>query len=141
MCFEQQPANSQLRLFTEDKEIPVIGNTPAQPAVPAIPLDATRPRMLNETAAELVQHLDHPNGWWRDTAQRLLILKQDRSVVAALQRLAGTAKSLEGRFHALWTLEGLRALDASFVREQMQGRQSPDAGPGNSGQRDALQGR
>lgn len=99
--------------------IPAIANTPAQPAVPAIPLDATRPRMLNETAAELVQHLDHPNGWWRDTAQRLLILKQDRSVVAALQRLAGTAKSLEGRFHALWTLEGLRALDASFVREQM----------------------
>src|SRR4029453_18464580 len=33
--------------------------------------------------------------------------------------LAGTAKSLEGRFHALWTLEGLRALDASFVREQL----------------------
>jgi mono/diheme cytochrome c family protein len=99
--------------------IPAIGNSPAQPAVAGIPLDTTRPRMLNETAAQLVRHLDHPNGWWRDTAQRLLILKQDRSVVPALQRLAAAASTPEGRFHALWTLEGLRALDASFAREQM----------------------
>ena len=52
-----------------------------------IPRDRTRPRMLNETAAQLVGHLGHPNGWWRDTAQQLLILKQDRSVVPALQRM------------------------------------------------------
>ena len=105
--------------FDGTAAIPSIGSNPAQPAVPAIPLDATRPRMLNESAAELVRHLDHPNGWWRDTAQRLLVLKQDRSVVSALQRLAASASTPEGRFHALWTLEGLRALDASFVREQM----------------------
>ena len=75
--------------------------------------------MLDETASQLVRHLEHPNGWWRDTAQRLLVLKQDRSVVPALQKLAATASSIEARFHALWTLEGLRALDASLVREQM----------------------
>ena len=40
--------------------------------------DRTKPRMLQETAAELVQHLSHPNGWWRDTAQQLLVLKQDQ---------------------------------------------------------------
>src|SRR4026209_397377 len=51
--------------------------------------------------------------------RRRLGLKQDRSVVPALQRLAASASTPEGRFHALWTLEGLRALDASFVREQM----------------------
>ena len=75
--------------------------------------------MLDETASQLVRHLEHPNGWWRDTAQRLLVLKQDRSVVPALQKLAATASSIDARFHALWTLEGLRALDASLVREQM----------------------
>ena len=47
--------------------------------------DRTQPRMLNETPAQLVAHLSHPNGWWRDTAQQLLVLKQDRSVVPALQ--------------------------------------------------------
>ena len=44
--------------------------------------DRTRPRMLDETPAQLVAHLSHPNGWWRDTAQQLLVLKQDRSVRA-----------------------------------------------------------
>ena len=77
--------------------------------------------MLNETPAQLVAHLSHPNGWWRDTAQQLLVLEQDKSVVPALQKLAATrgANNQLARIHALWTLEGLGALDASFVREQM----------------------
>ena len=37
----------------------------------------------------------------------------------ALQQLARTSDSLVGRFHAMWTLEGLGALDAALVREQM----------------------
>jgi mono/diheme cytochrome c family protein/glucose/arabinose dehydrogenase len=78
--------------------------------------DRTRPRMLNESPAQLVAHLSHPNGWWRDTAQRLLVLKQDKAVVPALQRLTRTSKSLMARFHALWTLEGLGALDAALTR-------------------------
>ncbi|HYR59327.1 MAG TPA: hypothetical protein VEO95_11875, partial [Chthoniobacteraceae bacterium] len=31
-----------------------------------------QPRMSGETPAQLVAHLEHPNGWWRDTAQKLL---------------------------------------------------------------------
>ncbi len=83
--------------------------------------DRTQPRMLNETPAQLVAHLNHPNGWWRDTAQQLLVLGQDKSVVPALQKLAATrgANNQLARIHALWTLEGLGALDASFVREQL----------------------
>ena len=49
--------------------------------------DRTRPRMLQETAAQLVRHLSHPNGWWRDTAQQLIVLKQDRSVAPALTQI------------------------------------------------------
>jgi mono/diheme cytochrome c family protein len=88
--------------------------------------DRTQPRMLNETPAQLVTHLSHPNGWWRDTAQQLLVLEQDKSVVPALQQLVRTPAAggaadarLFGRFHALWTLEGLGALDAALVREQL----------------------
>ena len=33
----------------------------------------------------------HPNGWWRDTAQQLLVLKQDKSVVPALQTIVKTS--------------------------------------------------
>jgi mono/diheme cytochrome c family protein len=90
-----------------------------QPAIPAIELGRNWPRMNEETPAQLVAHLTDPNGWWRDTAQRLLILKQDKSVVPALQQMARTSDSLVGRLHAMWTLEGLGALDAALVREQM----------------------
>jgi mono/diheme cytochrome c family protein len=94
-------------------------NGQGQPAIPAIELGKTWPRMNDETPAQLVAHLTNPNGWWRDTAQRLLVLKQDKSVVPSLQQLARSSNSLVGRFHAMWTLEGLGALDAALVREGM----------------------
>ena len=43
-----------------------------QPAIPAITPNFAPPRMYSETPAQLVAHLTHPNGWWRDMAQRLL---------------------------------------------------------------------
>jgi len=79
--------------------------------------DKEQPHMLDETAAQLVAHFDHPNGWWRDMAQQLLVQKQDKSVVPALQQMARSSKNTLARFHALWTLEGLGALDVSLLRE------------------------
>jgi mono/diheme cytochrome c family protein len=81
--------------------------------------DRTKPRMLQETPAQLVAHLSHPNGWWRDTAQQLLVLRQDRSVVPALQQMVAKATNPLARFHALWTLEGLGSLDAALVRRTL----------------------
>jgi hypothetical protein len=68
------------------------------------------PRMSKESSMELVEHLSHPNGWWRDTAQRLLVERGDRSVVPALVELALNGSNPLGRTHALWTLEGLKPL-------------------------------
>ena len=85
-----------------------------------MPRDPTRPRLLDETPAQLVARLAHPNVWWRDTAQQVLVLKQDQSVVPALQQMVRTASgSLFGRIHALWTLEGLGALDLGLVHESL----------------------
>ena len=98
---------------------PAAQATPEIPAQPALALDLTRPRMLQDTPAQLVAHLSHDNGWWRDTAQQLLVQRQDRSVVPALQTLVRSSNNLVARFHALWTLEGLNALDAGLVREQL----------------------
>jgi mono/diheme cytochrome c family protein/glucose/arabinose dehydrogenase len=81
------------------------------------------PRMLQETPAQLVTHLGDANGWWRDTAQQLLVLKQDKSVVPALKALARNQANQLARIHALWTLEGLASADATLVRELME---SPD---------------
>jgi mono/diheme cytochrome c family protein/glucose/arabinose dehydrogenase len=85
----------------------------------ALARDTTMPRMNDETAAQLVGHLGHPNGWWRDTAQRLLVLKQDKSVVPTLRTMLASSTSLVERFHTLWTLEGLDSLDAATVRKLM----------------------
>jgi mono/diheme cytochrome c family protein/glucose/arabinose dehydrogenase len=87
-----------------------------------MPRDPTPPRMLNETAAQLVTHLSHPNGWWRDTAQQLLVLKQDKSVVPALRQIVRTSTNQLARIHALWTLEGLGSLDAPLSRAMMEDR-------------------
>jgi mono/diheme cytochrome c family protein len=98
---------------------PAAQATPEIPPQPALALDPERPRMLDETPAQLVAHLSHANGWWRDTAQQLLVQRQNKTVIPALQNLARTANNILARFHALWTLEGLGALDAGLVRELM----------------------
>ena len=55
--------------------------------------------------AELVNMLEHPNGWHVETAKRLLLERQDKAAIAPLRRL-GTAR-------ALWLLEGMGALEAA----------------------------
>jgi hypothetical protein len=48
------------------------------------------PHMIEETPAQLVAHLSDVNGWWRDTAQQLLVQRNDKSVVPALKTMAMT---------------------------------------------------
>ena len=75
-----------------------------------------QPHMLDEKPAQWVQHLSNPDGWWRDTAQKLLVLRGDRSVVPALQKLAKSeGPDPRPRLHALWTLDGLGALDDTLI--------------------------
>jgi putative membrane-bound dehydrogenase-like protein len=74
-----------------------------------------KPALRKASAEELVRHLAHPNSWWRLTAQRLLIERQDRTAVRPLQELARDASRPQGRAHALWTLHGLKALEDALI--------------------------
>jgi glucose/arabinose dehydrogenase/mono/diheme cytochrome c family protein len=65
------------------------------------------PRLSSASNEELVRHLAHENGWWRDTAQRLLIERIAVGSQTALEALATGAPDPRTRIHALWTLEGL----------------------------------
>lgn len=80
--------------------------------------DTTEPRMLNQITEDLIQYLRHPNGWWRDMAQQLLIIRNDQSVVPSLKAMAlnrvGPYNPL-ARIHALWTLEGMDAIDTAVL--------------------------
>ena len=69
-----------------------------------------QPVRLPKQSSALVAMLEHPNGWVRDTAQRLLVEREDAAVVPALSALATNGKTAQARVHALWTLEGLGAL-------------------------------
>lgn len=69
-----------------------------------------QPRLGKATTTQLVATLEHPSGWWRDTASRLLFERQDRSAVEPLRSQLRTSKSDVGRMHTLWALEGLNAL-------------------------------
>jgi mono/diheme cytochrome c family protein len=78
--------------------------------------------MLDVSTATLVGFLDHPNGWWRENAQKEIIVRNDQSVVPALKEIAkgGNASLAKdpgplARVHALWTLEGLNAMDKNTL--------------------------
>src|SRR5262249_12504695 len=69
------------------------------------------PWKLPTPNAQLVECLAHPNGWWQDTAQRLLVERNDASTVPAVERLALKGRTALARLHALWTLEGMGRLE------------------------------
>ncbi len=81
--------------------------------------DTETPKMLDESPEKLISYLGHPNGWWRDKAQQLIVLSKDQSIVPKLEAVVRKNKKLFARFHALWSLEGLGALTPELVNEQL----------------------
>ena len=76
-----------------------------------------KPNMLNESAKELLAHLNHENAWWRLQAQKLIIVRNDLSVLKDLQSMALNAKSELARLHALWTIDGLAKTDFAILKK------------------------
>src|SRR5262249_45371854 len=74
-----------------------------------------KPSLRKAPTSELVEHLADANIWWRLTCQRLLIERQDKDAIPALERLAKEGKNGPARAHALWSLHGLRGLTDSAV--------------------------
>lgn len=69
---------------------------PRTASVPPAPLGATTP--------SLVESLNHANGWMRDTAQRLLIERNDPAATEPLSKLSMAAPRAQTRLHAFYTL-------------------------------------
>lgn len=70
-----------------------------------------QPNLLAASTAELVDNLRHPNQWWRMESQRLLMDRADSAAVAPLLSLLREGESPATRIHALWSLDGMKALD------------------------------
>lgn len=74
------------------------------------------PRMQAETTAALVAHLSHDNGWWRDTAQRLIVERGGDEAVEGLRALVADPSNELAAIHAVWALEGLGKLDPAILK-------------------------
>jgi putative membrane-bound dehydrogenase-like protein len=83
--------------------------------VPREGLKPIRPQLSKATIEDLVATLAKPNKWWRDTAQRMLVERRDRAAIPSLIKSVRSSQSPQARLHALWTLEGLEALDSELI--------------------------
>ena len=93
-----------------------------------------RRTLAQTTPAQLVDMLSDSGGWWRDAAQRLLVERADRfrsgdakelteagrSVVAALTAKAADQKDWRTRLRALWTLDGIDAIEPATVARALE---------------------
>lgn len=77
------------------------------------------PNLKNMTTHEYVGLLSHHNRWWRLQAQRLLLDRQDLSIVPSLKTLLAQHEDARVRLHALYVLEGLNSLNAALVSQAM----------------------
>jgi putative membrane-bound dehydrogenase-like protein len=84
-----------------------------------------RPSLRKASTQALVEHLIDGNLWWRLTAQRLLVERQDQEAGKHVRKFALQAKSAPGRAHALWTLHGLKALTDEDIEHALK---DPEAG-------------
>lgn len=68
------------------------------------------PKLSGVKTVDLVPLLADPASWWRETAQRLLIERNDKTALDPLTKLAADRPTALGRVHALWTLQALGGL-------------------------------
>ncbi len=80
------------------------GKSPARP-----------PRLSKQSSRSVLPYLAHPNGWLRDTAQRLIVERRAVNLTPQLPALAGDTTYPLGQIHALWTLEGLGAISPAAL--------------------------
>ncbi|MBC7673338.1 MAG: dehydrogenase, partial [Polaromonas sp.] len=83
------------------------------------------PHLSTKAPAALVPYLGHANGWWRLTAQRLLVERGDTSVAPALRQMLRTHADDRARLHALWTLDGLGHADQASIEAALTDRSAP----------------
>lgn len=63
-----------------------------------------RPGLAKASIRELVKTLEHAEPWWRQTAQRLLLEKNDKAMIEPLTKLLEETKSPHAKIFAAWML-------------------------------------
>jgi putative membrane-bound dehydrogenase-like protein len=77
-----------------------------------------KPNLSKAPTRDVVEALKRQDGWWRETAARLLFERQDKSAIDSLRELVRTGEP-ESRVVALWALDGLGSLDEPLIRSAL----------------------
>ena len=83
----------------------------------ATPLPAWK--LDGSDSASLLKGLEHPNGWVRGTANRLLNETRPEGIVPALTTMLKSSPSRYGRIQALYTLDNLRQINPEIILTAM----------------------
>ena len=82
--------------------------------------DKTKAEKANKqfSGKSLISLLSHPNGWWRDYVQQVLIEQNDQAIVPELMAIleAGRFQNYN-QIHALWILKGMDLISPEVVRK------------------------
>ena len=81
--------------------------------------------LKDASSVKLLDYLSHTNGWYRTQAQRLLLERQDKSIVPMVNKIFNTSTDSGTRLRLLYVLEGLNSLNASIISKGLQ-----DSSPG-----------
>jgi mono/diheme cytochrome c family protein/glucose/arabinose dehydrogenase len=79
-----------------------------------------KPALARMKGPQLAELLSHPNGWWRDMAQQLIVERGDRSAIPALEQKAEAAPDWRTRLHAMWTLDGIDAVEPATITKALE---------------------
>ena len=81
--------------------------------------------LKDASSLKLLDYLSHTNGWYRTQAQRLLLERQDKSIVPMINKIFNTSTDSGTRLRLLYVLEGLSSLNSSIISKGLQ-----DSSPG-----------
>lgn len=89
------------------------------------PKNVTEKRNLNVNISKMnpsewVQLLIHENGWWRSTAQRLILENPDPGLSPTLKNLVSNEKNEKAKVHALYLLASLNTLEEEMVKKALE---------------------
>ncbi len=84
------------------------------------PAKTPRPNLSKASLAELVKSLEHAEPWWRQTAQRLLLEKNDKAMIEPLTKLFEGTKSPHAKIFSAWMLERNKSLGDKQIIEMLE---------------------
>lgn len=86
---------------------------------PKTPKSKSRPlvKLAKMSTLEIVKILSDPNQFYRLQAQRILLERQDKTIIPVVTELFSKAPDPRTRLHAFFVLEGLSALNESLVQK------------------------